>query len=114
MIPTPIDGGTRKPRLAHAALLRVIDVMIHVRPAPAGQVARLLALGELHGLLQGLLEIILRERPADAASHEIRPQELAERRGVLGESAYAAQFAGDAAEGVVLEPGDLVGYFVEV
>src|SRR6266446_3475549 len=68
----------------------LINMMIHVRPAPAGQVARLLALGELHGLLERFLEIILGERPADAAPHEIRPQELAERRGVLGESADAA------------------------
>src|SRR5499427_9830368 len=108
-----LGGGAvmRRPfRTYRCRQLRVmIDVMINVRPAPSGQVARLLALGELHGLFHGLVKIILGERLADPPSHEISPQELAERRGVLGETANATQFAGDAAERVVLEPRDLLG-----
>src|SRR5215470_11288259 len=94
--------------------LPVTRMMVHMRPAPARQVACLLALGELHGLLEGLLEIVLGERAADAAPHEIRPQELAERRGVLGESADAAQLARDAAERIILEARDLAGNIVEI
>src|SRR5215467_15093809 len=86
--PMPFDAAPRRP--SRSRRLPVIDVMIHVRPAPAGQVARFLALGELHGLLEGLVEIILCKRAADAAPHEVRPQELAERRRILGKSADAA------------------------
>src|SRR5579871_5740225 len=82
-----------------------VIAMIHVRTAPARQVARLLALGELQRLLEGLVEILFNGRLAEAAAHEVRPQELAEWRGVLGETAHAAQFAGDAAVRIVLEVG---------
>src|SRR5438477_4682959 len=52
--------------------------------------------------------------PVDAPAQEIRPQEFAERRRVLGEAALPAQFASNAAVRVVGEVGHALGQRVLV
>src|SRR6478609_2297523 len=60
---------------------------------PAGQVARLFVFGQFQGLLEGGLEVGLNGFALDPSAQKIRPQELAERRRVLGEPSGASQFA---------------------
>src|SRR5258707_8599088 len=92
----------------------VAELIVRRRPAPAGQVDRVLALGEFEGFFHRLGEMLLDSLARYVTAQEIRPQEFAERRGVLGEAAGAAQFAGEAAERVVLEIGDRFRKILEV
>lgn len=65
------------------------------RPLPAAT--------ERQPLLQRLGEIVLHRLARDVAAQEIGPQEFAERRRILGETAGPAHLAGKAAERIVLE-----------
>ena len=65
-------------------------------------------------LLDRLFEIGFHALARHLAAQEIRPQEFAERRGILGITADAPQFAGEAAERIVLEVGDRFRNVLEV
>src|SRR5471032_848609 len=77
--------------------------------SPAWQVARLLCARQFHRLIQCLAEIFLQNGRRDAAAEKIGPQEFAEWRHVLGIPPGAAQFAGQAAVGIVLQAAQMVG-----
>src|SRR5215469_5615495 len=80
--------------------------LVSVRPAPSGQVARLVRLREPQRPLQRRREARFHLLARDPWAQEVRPQELAERRGVLGEAAGAPKLARQAAVGIVLQVGD--------
>src|SRR6266700_4735287 len=71
------------------------------RPAPAGQVVRLLALGQDERLFHRLCEILLDRLSLDAAAQEIGPEKFAERRRLLGKAAGTPELPGEAAERIV-------------
>src|SRR5712675_3102800 len=81
-------------------------VVVGHRPAPSGQVARLAALCQPQGLLNGAAEIILDRLALQSAAEEVGPQELAERHRLLGVAAQAPQFAGEAAKRIIAQAGD--------
>jgi hypothetical protein len=64
---------------------------------------------QLHGLFQGLVEVFMHQLPFHAATQEIGPEELAERRRVLGEAADATQLTGKATKGIVDKVGKSLG-----
>jgi len=70
-------------------------------PAPAGQIIGIRALGQLRRLFESALEVTLYQSALHAPTQEIRPDEFAERRRILGIAAGAAQFAGQRAERIV-------------
>ena len=76
---------------------------------PAGQVARLLVFGQFQGLLEGVREVGLNGFALDPSTQKIRPQELAERRGVLGEPAGASQFPASERNGSSMSPATFFG-----
>src|SRR5215469_39647 len=73
------------------------------RSAPARQIDCVLAFGEFQRLIHCACEIIFDELARHLAAQEIGPEELAERRGVLGKAAGPSQFAGQTAERIVLQ-----------
>src|SRR5260370_34011297 len=90
------------------------ELVVRGGPAPARQIDRGLALPQGECLLESLLEIGLHALARHLAAQEIRPKKFAERRGILGEAADAPQFAGEAAERVVLELSDRSRKILEV
>ena len=86
--------------LAHPAKLE----SIRHRAGPAGQIVGIHSLGEPEGVLQGRVEILIHVLALHAATQKIGPEEFAERGGVLGVTAGAAQLSGEAAERIVDEP----------
>src|SRR5579862_3735966 len=85
------------------------DSILRRRAAPAGQIISVLALGQLQRLLQRALEVTLDQFALHAPAQEIRPDEFAERRRVLGVTAGAAQFARQRAERIVDQVGHRFG-----
>src|ERR1700693_1022511 len=65
--------------------------LIRHRPAPSRQVVGFRAFCEPHGFFQRLGELLLDRLALEPAAQEIRPQELAERNGLLRVSAETAQ-----------------------
>src|SRR3984893_8129883 len=74
--------------------------------APARQIFRLLASSEPQRSLHGRGEILLDSLSLDLPAEKIRPQKLAERGRVLRETTRPRQFAGEAAERIVLQMHD--------
>src|SRR4029077_7904654 len=75
-------------------------------PAPAGQIIGIRALGQLRRPFKRTLDVTLDQFALHAPAQEIRPDEFAERRRILGVAAGAAQFAGQRAERIVDQIGD--------
>src|SRR5215831_5294885 len=73
-----------------------------MRAGPAGQVVRVAALGQNKRIGHCRAEVRPDRLLLDAWTKEIGPQELGERRRVLGETAAIAQFARKRTVGVVL------------
>src|SRR5262249_18215136 len=78
------------------------------------KIDRVIALCELERLLHRLCKIVFDDLARQLASQKICPQEFAERRRVLGKAAGAAQFAGKAAERIVLEVLDRFRKIIEM
>src|ERR1700687_5988639 len=75
------------------------------RTAPAGQIIGIHAAPEFQRLFDGALEVALDRFTFHAPAQEIRPDEFAERRRILGETAGAPQFARQRAERLVEQTG---------
>src|SRR5262245_62489984 len=91
--------GRTRGRGAH----RICGASLLDRAAPARQVAGLLALREDERAIERAGEALHDLAALDAPAQEVRPQEFAERRDVLGEAAGTAKLAGERAERVVRE-----------
>src|SRR5215813_15175680 len=87
-------------------LAAVYATSVGHRSAPPWEVARLGALGELHRPFDRVGKIVLYRLALEAAAQEVGPQEFAERDGLLGEAADAAEFPRQAAERVVAQFAD--------
>src|SRR5262249_46226217 len=85
---------------------RGMRLRVGLGSAPARQVFRLLAFRQAQRALHGAGKIRLDRLPVELAAEEIRPQELAERGGLLGEAAGPPQLAGEAAEWIILQLHD--------
>src|ERR1700704_5157347 len=79
------------------------ELVVRGGSAPARQIDRVLALPQSKRFLDGLVEIGFHALARYSAAQEIRPQEFAERCCVFRKTADASQFAGEAAERIVLE-----------
>src|SRR4029077_1228883 len=88
--------------------------IVRRRSAPARQIDRILASNEGEALFDRLGKIILDALARDLAAQEVRPQEFAERGGVLGKPAGAAQLAGEATKRIVLEVDYRFRQFLEM
>src|SRR5262249_13310103 len=92
-------GGRRHP----AQDLDALASVVRVRSAPAGQIDRIVALGEFERLLHRPAEVVFHRLALDVAAQEVGPEEFGKRRGVLGKAAGAPQLAGEATERIVLQ-----------